>query len=256
MNKMKLELSSTLTLALLVMFSMGSVIESREAVASNAVWTNPGGSVWKNTSGECWKSSKAASGNLPGECGGDVEEAPVAAPAAAPMDSDGDGVIDENDQCWNTPAGVQVDSKGCAIDSDGDGVPDYLDKCAGTPLGTVVDTTGCALVIVSLEGVHFASDSAKLTAEAKAILDRSIASIKANPSTRLDVEGHTDSRASDDYNLKLSQRRADAVVNYLTANGVSASRLNAVGKGESYPVASNDSKEGRQRNRRVEVIAR
>ncbi len=254
MRKIKLELS--ITMALMVLLSVGSVMESREALADNVgYWTSSSSNVWKNSFGECWESSAVDTGSASVDCGGAAAEAPVAAPAA-PRDSDGDGVIDENDQCWNTPAGVQVDSTGCAIDSDGDGVPDYLDKCPGTPLGTVVDTTGCALVIVSLEGIHFASDSAELSGEAKTRLDNSLAAIKANPSTQLDVEGHTDSRASDAYNLDLSQRRAQAVVNYLVASGVSASRLNAVGKGESYPVASNDSKEGRQQNRRVEVIAR
>lgn len=72
----------------------------------------------------------------------------------APVDSDNDGVIDENDACANTPAGTTVDDKGCPVeedddeepivkDSDGDGVPDELDKCANTPTGTVVDATGC-----------------------------------------------------------------------------------------------------------------
>jgi OOP family OmpA-OmpF porin len=168
-------------------------------------------------------------------------------------DSDGDGVIDEHDNCWNTPAGVTVDSKGCGIDSDGDGVPDHLDQCPETPLGTVVYTDGCAIVIVALEGVHFNSDSAVLTSEAKSILDGALAAIKANPSSQLSVEGHTDSRASDSYNLDLSQRRAQSVVDYLVSKGVSSSRLSPIGKGESSPIASNDTREGRHQNRRVEI---
>ena len=171
-------------------------------------------------------------------------------------DSDGDGVIDERDDCWNTPAGVTVESNGCGVDSDGDGVPDHLDQCPGTAHGTVVYTDGCAMVIVSLQGVPFATASAKLTSEAKSILDGALTVINANSSAQLTVDGYTDSRGSDSYNLDLSQRRSQSVVDYLVSKGVSASRLNPVGHGESSPVASNDTRDGRRLNRRVEVIAR
>ncbi|PLX94080.1 MAG: outer membrane beta-barrel domain-containing protein [Desulfuromonas sp.] len=66
-------------------------------------------------------------------------------PAPAPLDSDGDGVFDAEDQCPGTPAGVTVDGKGCPLDTDGDGVYDYLDKCPGTPAGVAVDSKGCPL---------------------------------------------------------------------------------------------------------------
>jgi len=242
-------------LSMFLLLSVGSAIESREAFADNVTyWGSSSGEVWKSGFGECWQGSN---GITDPSCGGVVEApVPVSAPAAAVWDSDGDGVIDENDVCWNTPAGVTVESNGCGIDSDGDGVPDHLDQCPETPLGTVVYTDGCAMVIVSLKGVHFASDSATLTSEAKSILDNALAAINANPSSQLTVEGHTDSRASDSYNLDLSQRRAQSVVDYLVSIGVSASRLNPVGKGESSPVASNDTREGRHQNRRVEVTAR
>ena len=180
----------------------------------------------------------------------------MSAPAPVVRDSDGDGVIDEYDNCWNTPAGVTVDSSGCGIDSDGDGVPDHLDQCPETPLGTVVYTDGCAIVIVTMQGVHFATDSAKLTSEAKSVLDGALAAINANTSARLTVEGNTDSRGSEAYNQDLSQRRAQAVVDYLSSKGVSSSRMSPVGKGESHPIASNDTRDGRYRNRRVDVIAK
>jgi len=243
------------TVCILLMLSAANVIESREAFADNVTyWSSSSGEIWKSGFGECWRGKNGATDAA---CGGVVEmAAPVSAPAPVVWDSDGDGVIDENDHCWNTPAGVTVDSNGCGIDSDGDGVPDHLDQCPETPLGTVVYTDGCAIVIVTLEGVHFNSDSAALTSEAKSILDSALAVIKANPSADLSVEGHTDSRASDSYNLDLSQRRAQAVVDYLVSKGVSASRLNPTGRGESYPIASNDTREGRHQNRRVEVVAR
>ncbi|MCH8078387.1 MAG: OmpA family protein [Proteobacteria bacterium] len=242
------------TLCALLLLSAGGVIESREAVADSVgYWGSSSGKVWKSGFGECWRGKNGITDMA---CDGVVEEAPVSAPAATVWDSDGDGVIDEYDVCWNTPAGVTVESNGCGIDSDGDGVPDHLDQCPETPPGTVVYTDGCAIVIVTLEGVHFNSDSAALTSEAKSILDGALAAIRANPSADLSVEGHTDSRASDSYNLNLSQRRAQAVVDYLVSKGVSASRLNPAGKGESYPIASNDTREGRHQNRRVEVVAR
>jgi OOP family OmpA-OmpF porin len=173
-----------------------------------------------------------------------------------PDDQDYDGVIDADDHCPFTPEGIAVDSNGCANDNDGDGVPDYLDKCPETPLGTVVDTNGCAIMIVTLEGVHFAFDSSTLTSEAKSILDGAVGKISRNSSSHFTVEGHTDSKGSDDYNQSLSQRRADTVKNYLVSKGVSASILSAVGKGENSPVASNDTREGRAENRRVNVLAR
>jgi len=68
------------------------------------------------------------------------------------------------------------------------------------------------------------------------------------------VEGHTDSVGSDDYNLKLSQKRADSVRDYLTANGINGANITAIGKGKDGPVASNDNAAGRQQNRRVEMV--
>ena len=171
-------------------------------------------------------------------------------------DQDRDGVLDRDDKCPFTPEGVTVDKDGCPLDSDGDGVPDYLDKCPETPLGAVVDTDGCPRTLLTLRDVHFAFDSAQLTSEAKSRLDAAVAAINANPSDTVSIEGHTDSMGSDAYNSQLSQRRARAVVDYLVSKGVSASRLKAVGKGENHPVASNDTREGRAKNRRVEIIAK
>ena len=170
-------------------------------------------------------------------------------------DQDRDGVLDGDDLCPFTPEGVAVDSNGCALDSDGDGVPDYLDQCPDSPLGAVVDTNGCSRSLATLSGINFAFDSAQLNSAAKSILDNALPAIKGNPGN-ISVEGHTDSTGSDEYNQGLSQRRAQSVVDYLVSNGVSSSNLNAVGYGESNPVASNNTREGRAQNRRVEVIPR
>jgi OOP family OmpA-OmpF porin len=167
---------------------------------------------------------------------GDEGQAPAPAPAEQagyfwPDDQDYDGVNDGADKCPFTPEGVAVNSDGCPPDGDGDGVPDYLDKCPDTPRGAVVDTDGCSMILATLKDVHFAFDSAQLTGEAKSILDAAVPAINAHPAGTISVEGHTDSTGSDAYNSQLSQRRARSVAEYLAAKGVSASRLNAVGKG-------------------------
>ena len=213
--------------------------------------------------------------NVPGAAGGTALGALLgkflcgdgaAAPAPAPEedisgnflvpDGDNDGVRDEYDLCPNTPEGVAVEDNGCARDNDGDGVPDYLDECPETPLGSAVDLRGCSALIASLKGVHFAFDSANLTMEAKGILDGAAATMNAHPSGNFVIEGHTDSTGSDSYNMSLSQRRAESVMNYLASRGVSSSSMRAVGKGESSPVADNSTSAGRADNRRVEIYAK
>ncbi len=174
--------------------------------------------------------------------------------AAAPVDSDGDGVTDDLDQCPNTPAGAAVDAVGCELDSDGDGVVDSKDKCPGTPLGTQVDADGCPIVIViNLEGVNFRTNSAELLDGAEVALNDDVATLVAKPDVLIEVAGHTDSDGEADYNLDLSQRRAEAVRTYLIGKGVEADRISAKGYGEAEPVASNASAAGKAQNRRVEL---
>lgn len=173
-------------------------------------------------------------------------------------DSDNDGVVDGIDMCANTPEGVEVDRVGCPLDSDRDGTPDYKDLCPGTPLGVIVDADGCPLGgenILSLTGVNFAFDKAVLTPEAERTLDEAVALMKETDEVlEVRVEGHTDSIGSEQYNMDLSQRRAESVVQYLVDNGVNSSRLVPVGMGEGFPVASNDTDAGRAANRRVDFV--
>jgi len=138
-------------------------------------------------------------------------------------------------------------------DSDGDGVPDSVDKCPGTVKGTRVDNSGCPVKLV-LRGQHFQRNSAELTLNARNILDEVAQSIIANPQKNdIEVQGHTSSEGSDAYNMRLSQRRAQSVVNYLKMKGVT-NRLITKGYGETQPVADNRTEEGRSENRRVELI--
>jgi outer membrane protein OmpA-like peptidoglycan-associated protein len=109
---------------------------------------------------------------------------------------------------------------------------------------------------IVLRGVHFDFNKATIRADAKPILDQAAATLKEHASVAVTVEGHTDSIGSDTYNQKLSVRRAAAVREYLAGQGVDASRMTVVGKGESDPVASNDTADGRAQNRRVELLVK
>jgi OOP family OmpA-OmpF porin len=167
------------------------------------------------------------------------------------LDSDGDGVSDSRDQCPNTPAGAKVDEKGCELDSDGDGVVDSQDKCPDTPKGDRVDSVGCSFKTeIKLPGVVFETNKADLLPESLPVLEGAIATLKRYPDLKIEVAGHTDSRGSDAYNLDLSARRAATVLKYLQDGGVQ-NALTSRGYGERQPVASNNTDEGRQANRRV-----
>ncbi|MCL7927821.1 MAG: thrombospondin type 3 repeat-containing protein [marine benthic group bacterium] len=176
-----------------------------------------------------------------------------------PTDSDGDGVYDGVDQCPNTPRGATVDATGCPLDSDGDGIYDGLDQCPGTPAGANVDDRGC-LISIELTDVEFEFDSFELTATAKTYVDRIAEEIMSQVDPqgqgRLELRGHTDSRGAESYNQMLSEKRAQSVLDHMleVEPGLAAyrDRISAVGFGETQPIASNDTDEGRQRNRRVE----
>lgn len=142
------------------------------------------------------------------------------------------------------------------LDSDGDGVPDDRDRCPGTAPGTRVDADGCPLPVAKVASVklkvNFDFDSTKVKEQYFSDLGELADFLKRFSDLQVDVEGHTDSVGSDDYNLGLSQRRANAVVDVLVNQyGIERSRLEPKGYGESQPVASNDTKEGRAENRRV-----
>ncbi|MBP7148551.1 MAG: OmpA family protein [Acidobacteria bacterium] len=182
-----------------------------------------------------------------------------------PVDSDGDGVTDDKDRCPGTARGVKVDANGCPLDSDGDGVTDDKDRCPDTPRGTKVDANGCPEQkkeaplftpekrTLVLEGVYFDTDKATLKPESVTVLDRVAASLRDWPEVRVEVGGHTDSRGSNSHNQKLSEARAQAVRDYLVDKGIDASRITAKGYGEGSPIDNNNTEEGRQKNRRVEL---
>lgn len=148
---------------------------------------------------------------------------------------------------------VKVAAAPVVLDSDRDGVINDIDLCPGTPPGTPVNEVGCPpKQPVVLHGVNFKLDSADLLPESMIILDKAAKTLVANPKLQVEIAGHTDATGSEAYNLKLSQRRASTVVIYLSQQGVSSDRLRARGYGESRPVTTNKTPEGRAENRRVE----
>lgn len=181
-------------------------------------------------------------------CGPEPETIPGAEP-----DTDNDGIVDSRDECPNTPVGATVDSKGCTSDADGDGVADYKDQCPDSAPGAKVNELGCAEALV-LEGVNFHTASAELTDSAKKILlPIAIAHHKHHGDVNLLITGHTDSQGTDAYNQDLSERRAASVRAFMVTHGCDAAKLSTDGYGESKPIADNDTKEGRAKNRRVEI---
>ena len=178
--------------------------------------------------------------------------APQTAPApAAPQAPAKPPVAPVQTQADIKPA---APSKPISIDDDKDSVLNSSDFCPNTTEGTQVDSFGCAVdEAIVLHGVNFHTDSDKLTDESIVILDGVSTTLNAHPELKLEVSGHTDSVAEDDYNKHLSQRRAERVREYLIGKGAAADNLTAKGYGEERPIASNETTEGKALNRRVEL---
>jgi len=200
--------------------------------------------------GGCGFSVRADEFKDSGDMGDFVKNVFLAKIVKPVMDSDGDGVTDDLDRCPNTPKGVKVDAHGCPLDSDNDGVADYLDKCPNTPKGATVDARGCWTYAAK---VMFDINSAEIKSEAYPMLDEAILILEKNPEMKVEIDGHTDNTGSAAYNMNLSERRAKSVMKYFVDKGVEAERLTTKGFGLTKPAASNDTKEGRTKNRRVEL---
>lgn len=125
-----------------------------------------------------------------------------------------------------------------------------------TTPGVQIINRGSYLQVILPSGLLFASDSSAVSGAAQNDLYGLAQNLQKYPSSRVEIIGHTDSSASDAHNLDLSQRRAQSVGGILSAAGVPASRLVMIGRGESQPIASNDTAEGRAQNRRVEILIR
>jgi OmpA-OmpF porin, OOP family len=206
-----------------------------------------------------------------------------------PVDSDNDGVADYLDKCPNTPTGVKVDANGCTVDADNDGVPDALDKCPDTPAGVKVDAAGCPIdtdkdgvadyldKCPTIPGIAANNGCPEIKKEEQAIINTAFSNLEfvtgkwiikkvsypslsrlaellmKKPEWKVQLSGHTDNVGSDASNMKLSENRAMAVKEFLESKGVPEERIKAEWFGESKPIAPNETKEGRQKNRRVEM---
>jgi outer membrane protein OmpA-like peptidoglycan-associated protein len=182
--------------------------------------------------------------------------------SGCPIDTDKDGVPDYRDKEINTPAGAVVDADGVGIDTDGDGVYDGIDKCPTTPAGVTVDEFGCPVEVkkpvekITLN-IKYATGSYEPDAAAKKVLDDLAETMEAYVDYRIEIDGFTDNVGSEQSNQELSRKRAQAVKDYLVAKGIDASRMVAKGFGEDpkFAIGDNSTPEGRQQNRRVEIIS-
>ena len=197
------------------------------------------------------------------------------------IDSDGDGVMDQLDKCPDTPKGTAVDGSGCKLpeaktivkqiiepapmsfdnnecpvktnlpDRDRDGVEDSIDQCPNTPCDFSVDKKGCP--VKAILRIHFDTDKASIRPESQPKVDKFADFLMQNRGSLVKIEGHTDHRGSDNYNMILSKKRAASIQYSLIESGISPSRLSALGKGEKEPVAENKTERGMAQNRRIEV---
>lgn len=186
-------------------------------------------------------------------------------PTGCPSDSDGDGVLDGLDRCQQTPVGATVGELGCPGDSDSDGIFDGLDACPETRGGAVVDPTGCPTEpepvpvdsaserIFVLPGTVWSFRQSVLAPEAYPALDSVAALLAIEPNTSAEVSGFAHDRLVPADNTRLSQRRAEAVRNYIIARGIPVGRITAVGRGSQVLIVSDTTEAARTANRRVEI---
>jgi OOP family OmpA-OmpF porin len=159
----------------------------------------------------------------------------------------------------NEPPREGVQEVGEVADADRDGVPDANDLCSDTPRSYAVDKDGCPIAIEEVARVellvNFDFDRSEVKEQYLPEIERVARFMEQYPDRVVELEGHTDSRGTDAYNLGLSQRRAEAVMAELVGRfGISPSRVSAKGFGESQPIGSNDSAQGRAENRRVITV--
>ena len=166
-------------------------------------------------------------------------------------DTDEDGVPDPKDKCPDTPKGCPVDADGCPLDSDGDGVIDCEDKCP-TEKGPA-SNDGCPdWADLEIPTIYFDLNKAVLKEEGKAELDKLADKLITSKEYNLVIGGHTCNVGTEKYNMGLSEKRAQAVVKYLSIKGVSNASVGSNNYGEEKPAVENNSRDNRKMNRRAE----
>ncbi len=195
-------------------------------------------------------------------------------------DGDGDGVIDLKDRCLGTPLGSRVDVHGCKVtpekepvvetpavepvwprssvtshdlqgDSDGDGIRNGADQCPQTVRGVDVDERGCW----SIPPILFKTRDWRIQPRAAKTLKAVAAILADNPTVKISIQGHADQRptSEDRFNIRLGERRSNTVFDYLVIHGADPALLSTISFGYHRPVASNGTREGRRKNRRVQL---
>lgn len=233
----------------------------------------PSGTTERLDLGPVVGASAAASASAPPKKATEKDPPNAVVPAAiaatpAQVDRDKDGVVDGSDACPDVAGVASLDAakNGCPADTDGDGIVDTEDACprqAG-PKQADPKTNGCpeavrlsATEIVILQQVQFETGSDRIAQESFALLAQVAAAIQGNPDiVRVSVDGHTDDVGQPAKNLVLSQRRAVAVVRWLTEHGVDARRVESRGFGSRRPVVAQKTAEARSKNRRVEFLVK
>jgi len=181
-------------------------------------------------------------------------------------DNDLDGLLDAADKCPNEPEDLDgyEDEDGCPDpDNDKDSVPDVKDQCPNEIGSTTQEPLGCPgnrLAVVTdcevkiTQQIHFETNKDKIRPESFPVLDAVADVLAKNPKITLEVQGHTDNKGAAAYNKDLSNRRAQSVMKYLTAHGVTNSRLTAQGYGMERPLVDNSTADNRSLNRRVQFV--
>ena len=180
-------------------------------------------------------------------------------------DNDGDGILDKDDKCPNEAEDKDgfEDEDGCPdLDNDKDGIPDDKDKCPNEPetVNGYQDDDGCPDEIPAaikkftgvIKGINFKTKSAVITKDSHKVLDSALQVLTDYPDIRLEIGGHTDNVGKAEFNMELSQKRADSVKAYFVDKGVSTDRLTAVGYGMDKPLTSNKTAADKAKNRRTE----
>jgi hypothetical protein len=188
-------------------------------------------------------------------------EAGVAPDGCPPPDKDKDGFLDPVDACPEVP-GIEPDGCPPPPDTDGDGIIDKIDKCPLEPenYNGFEDEDGCVDMLpekvwkpgTPIEGIFFEFNKDKIQKKSQKTLDAAAAIFQEYPSIRVEIGGHTDDVGSEEANLDLSKRRAEAVKNYLVGKGVDPNRIETVGYGRSKPIDPGKSAKARAKNRRIE----
>jgi len=181
-----------------------------------------------------------------------------------PVDKDNDGVPDYRDECLDTPEAKRntVDEKGCPQDLDQDGVADAEDRCLETPLNVIVDRQGCPVIAKTPEMVTLPMDDLFVKAtdqlqpkKAKVMLDELVERLtqRLSQMNAIEITGYMDSKGDKLKNKELSQKRAEQLANYLISRELPADKITTSGQGDESPVDTNDTEQGRARNRRIQV---